>query len=85
MVNNITTKNLIKNKMENSAVEWLVNELKESVGLKDLHAIEKAKQMFEQQIIFSHINGQSEFDPQSFSDTNKKLAEHYYNETFNKK
>jgi 3-mercaptopyruvate sulfurtransferase SseA len=68
--------------MEQTAVEWLVNELKESIGLKDLHAIEKSKQMFEQQIIISHINGQSEFDSQSFSDTNKKLAEQYYNETF---
>ena len=71
--------------MEQTAVEWLVNELKESIGLKDLHAIEKAKQMFEQQIILSHINGQSEFDSQSFSDTNKKLAEQYYNETFKTK
>ncbi len=68
--------------MEQTAVEWLINELKESIGLKDLHAIEKAKQMFEQQIIISHINGQSEFDSQSFSETNKKLAEQYYNETF---
>ena len=37
--------------MEKTAVEWLINELKDSIGLKDMHAIEKAKQMFEQQIM----------------------------------
>jgi hypothetical protein len=68
--------------MEESAVEWLVNELKESIGLKDMHAIEKAKHMFEQQIIISFINGQSEFDTQSFDGSNRKTAENYYNETF---
>jgi hypothetical protein len=31
--------------MEESAVEWLVNELKESIGLKDMQAIEQAKEI----------------------------------------
>jgi len=33
-----------------TAVEWLVNQLKESIGLKDMHAIEKAKEMERKQI-----------------------------------
>lgn len=68
--------------MEKTAIEWLVNELKKSIGLEDLHTIEKARQMFEQQIIIAHINGQSEFDSQSFDGGNIKRAEKYYNETF---
>jgi len=67
--------------MEQTAVEWLVNELKESIGLKDLHAIEKAKQMFEQQIINAYKTGNEEdiyYNP-------SKDGKQYYNETFNKK
>ncbi len=36
---------LKQNNMEQSAVEWLVNQLKESIGLKDMQVIEKAKEM----------------------------------------
>ena len=35
--------------MEESAVEWLVSELKQSIGLKDMQAIEQAKRMEEAQ------------------------------------
>ena len=80
--NGFNSKEIETKGLEESAIEWLVNELKESFGLKDMHVIEKAKQMFEQQIVISHINGQSEFDAQSFDGGNIKKAEHYYNETF---
>ena len=60
-----------------TAVEWLVNELKDSIGLKDLHTIEKAKQMFEQQIInsYNHMRCIGNFEN----------GEQYYNETFKTK
>ena len=64
--------------MEKTAVEWLVNELKESIGLKDLHAIEKAKQMFEQQIRNAYKDGIT-------GDSNTSNDEQYYNETFKSK
>ena len=32
-----------------TAVEWLVEQLKESIGLKDMQVIEKAKEMEKQQ------------------------------------
>jgi hypothetical protein len=35
-----------------------------------------------EQIILSHINGQSEFDSKKYRDYNKELANAYYNETF---
>ncbi len=54
------------------------------IGNDLLEKVEELKEVEKQQIILSHINGQSEFDSQSFSDINKKLAEQYYNETFNK-
>ena len=37
------TQPLNQNKM--TAVEWLVNQLKESIGLKDMQVIEQAKEM----------------------------------------
>ena len=69
--------------MEKTAVEWLVNELKESIGLKDLHTIEKAKQMFEQQIIDAHFAAQIE-DIRFWNEA-KQEALDYYNETFKTK
>ena len=60
--------------MEKTAVEWLVNELKESIGLKDMHAIEKARQMFEQQI-------RNAWNSAYGGDSNY-TAKQYYKETF---
>jgi hypothetical protein len=38
--------NKVKNSnMKQTAVEWLVEQLKESIGLKDMQVIEKAKEM----------------------------------------
>ena len=73
--------------MEKTAVHWLVNELTKNGHNFKLYKkeIEKAKQMLEQQIIIAHINGQSEFDSQSFDGGNIKRAEQYYNETFKSK
>lgn len=73
--------------MEQTAVDWLVDELTKNGHNFKLYKkeIEKAKQMFEQQIIISHINGKSEFDTQSFDGGNMKRAEQYYNETFKTK
>lgn len=60
-----------------TAVEWLVNELKDSIGLKDMHAIEKAKQMEKQQIInsYDHMRCIGNFEN----------GKQYYNETFKTK
>ena len=72
-----------------TAVEWLVQEInKINVSTEARRFIskleKKAKEMEKQQIILSHINGQSEYDSQAFSSSNTKIAEQYYNETFNK-
>jgi hypothetical protein len=40
--------------------------------------------MFNEQIKDAHLNGQSEWDIKSLGDTQKKLSEQYYNETFKK-
>ena len=60
-----------------TAVEWLVNELKDSIGLKDLYAIEKAHQMEKKQIMDAWVNGGSTLSA--------KNAKQYYNETFKTK
>jgi hypothetical protein len=44
--------------------------------------LEQAKEMFEEQVTLSHINGQSEFDIYPISENTKKLATEYYKETF---
>ena len=46
-----------------TAVEWLIDELKESIGLKDMHAIEKAKQMEKQQIKEAYLRGIKNYNP----------------------
>ena len=73
----LIAKKLKRNNMEKTAVEWLVNELKNSIGFKDLHTIEKAKQMFEQQIInsYNHMRCIGDFEN----------GKQYYNETFKTK
>jgi hypothetical protein len=73
-----------------TAVEWLYKNLLENpISNQDIKyndaVFHNAKEMEKQQIILSHINGQSEYDSQAFSSTNKKIAEQYYNETFKKK
>lgn len=41
-----------------TVVEWLVNEIKESIGLKDLSSITKAKEMEKQQNQYYFNKGQ---------------------------
>ena len=66
-----------------TAVEWFASELKDSIGLKDLHTIEKAKEMEKQQIIDAHFAAQIE--DIRFWDEAKQEALDYYNETFKTK
>jgi predicted secreted protein len=68
--------------MEKTAVEWLINQLKESIGLKDMQVIEKAKEMEKQQIIDAFNKG---FVTDQWDKSKENKAEQYYNETFNKK
>jgi hypothetical protein len=73
--------------MKQTAVEWLVKELEMNILWSDKarKAVHKAKEMDKQQIILSHINGQSEFDKGAISENTKKLATEYYNQTFKQK
>ena len=70
-----------------TAVEWLLDNLiTEPHSELDFEHNEncwnKAKEMFEEQVTLSHINGQSEFDKGAISENTKKLATEYYNQTF---
>jgi hypothetical protein len=73
-----------------TAVEWFVEEMFNQGYLNDKpltvnnieYFVKQAKEMFEEQVILSHINGQSEFDKGAISENTKKLAEQYYNATF---
>jgi hypothetical protein len=68
-----------------TAVEWLEQQLFNKRGKFNKSDIDQAKEIFEQQIILSHINGQSEFDKGAISENTKKLATEYYNQTFKQK
>jgi hypothetical protein len=71
-----------------TAVEWLESKLTELSHQYELpeddidELLEQAKEMFEEQVTLSHINGQSEFDKGAISENTKKLATEYYNQTF---
>jgi hypothetical protein len=72
-----------------SAVDWLVNELKQyNVGalLLKLYKkeIEQANKIFEDQIIDAHIEGQRVFDNYKHTQWTTDQAEDYYNETYDK-
>ena len=80
-------KPLNKNKMKETAVEWLLENLNsEPYSEKEFNynsdCWDKAQEMEKEQITLSHINGQSEFDTEKFRQYNKDLAEAYYNQTF---
>jgi hypothetical protein len=70
--------------MKQTAVEWYFTELWNAPKDKFIwHSIlEKAKQMEKEQIIQSHINGQSEWDYKPVEAINKKLAEDYYKQKY---
>jgi len=67
--------------MKQTAVEWLYDQI-ENKGKCIYEFIDQAKEMFEEQVTLSHINGQSEFDKGAISENTKKLATEYYNQTF---
>jgi hypothetical protein len=82
--------------MKQTAVEWFFKCLFEEHGEFTFEQIktdnpklweiyQQAKEMDKQQIILSHINGQSEFDKGAISENTKKLATEYYNQTFKQK
>lgn len=84
MQNNITTKHLKPNKMEQTAVEWLINQyeqkLGKSISIVMSDEIATANQMFEEQITDAYIEGGIKgFN--FFGDD----YEQYYNETFKNK
>ena len=69
-VNNTTMKPLNQNKMKQTAVEWLVEQLMPKVlTAEQYYHIEKAKEMEKQQMESAYLAGESK-DKQ------------YYNETF---
>jgi hypothetical protein len=67
-----------------TAVEWLLEHLDPNIMWTDKakKIADQAKEMFEEQVTLSHINGQSEFDTKEYRDYNKYLADAYYNLTF---
>ena len=67
-----------------TAVEWLVNELKDSIGLKDLHTIEKAKEIEKQNIIEAFEIG---YENGACTNENESVyhGSNYYNKTFKSK
>ena len=76
--------------MKQTAVEWFSESISEILGKIPLtekqenlciNALNQAKEMFEQQIIDSHLDGQSIDEKQKFGVSD---AKQYYNETFKK-
>jgi hypothetical protein len=69
-----------------TAVQWLIHQLitENEVTLKgeNYKLFELAKEMEKEQIKEAHLNGQAEWDIQSLGNTQKKLSEQYYNETY---
>ena len=74
---------------QQTAVDFAVEKLEKLIPIGNQILIgiilEKAKEMEKEQIKEAHLNGQSEWDIQSLGDTQKKLSEQYYNETYVKK
>ena len=70
--------------MKQTAVDWMFAQLWDTP--KDKLTWYKiagdAKDMEKEQIKEAHLNGQSEWDIKALEDINKKLAEQYYNETY---
>jgi len=65
--------------MKQSAVQWLVDNLSTISYIEFYEEIEKAKEIEKEQIIDAYSEG----DINGIMD-NRKMAEQYYNETFNK-
>ena len=72
---------------QQTAVEWLENELIERYNLINSKPLfEQAKEMEKQQIIDAHyIGADEESDNHGYMYTNKDKSEQYYNKTFKNK
>jgi hypothetical protein len=71
----------MNNNKQQTAVEWLVEQLYAPCRGIPSHIIEKAKEMEKEQIMDAHLTGL--IHPLEIEAT--KQAEQYYNETFNTK
>ena len=73
-----------------TAVEWLVEQIKSDQNQKALSAnewmqvIERAKDMEKEQLIDAHIEGQIVFDEHPHTQWTNEQAEQYYNEAYEK-
>lgn len=75
----------MKKTKQQTAVEWLIEQLSPSISLQQKYINEfkeQANKMFEQQIIDAYKEGC--FDNILDEKTDKIRAEQYYSETFNK-
>jgi len=70
--------------MEQSAVEWLENEIQKKYAFNqdDFDMLKQAKEMEKQQIIDAYRRSTYQFEVDA--KINCRTAEEYYNETFNK-
>jgi hypothetical protein len=64
--------------MKQTAVEWLIDQVEDYIGLIPVDIIEQAKEMEKQQIIDAYDNGKYITSGKEFG------GEQYYNETFKK-
>ena len=70
--------------MEQTAVEWLFENLEIGQGYGSaIKILEQAKKMEKQQIVDFFIKGQNTYPSEHVLD-NQQIAEQYYNKTFNK-
>ena len=63
-----------------TAVEWLIEQVEDYIGLIPTDIIEQAKEMEKQQIIDAFWNGDN--TDCTSEQNSKEFAEQYYNETF---
>jgi len=70
--------------MKQTATDWMFDRLWETPKdkLSWFKILKEAKKMEKEQIKIAHLNGQSKWDIKGLADINKKLAEQYYNETY---
>jgi hypothetical protein len=70
--------------MKQTAVEWLVEQVEDYIGLIPIDIIEQAKEMEKEQIESAHINGQLEWGYGAMREEVIELSKQYYNETYEK-
>ena len=70
---------------QQTAVEWLVNQVEDFIGLIPVDIIDKAKAMDKQQKIEDYRSGRVDQQSRSSSKAYHRTAEQYYNETYGPK